>query len=288
MTAPLAPLKQHDTFDAARTTARSPDMSLARSSRGSRSGPMVTPVARALSILAAFTPRDSSLGNSDLAARSGLPPSTVTRIAQSLVALGYLHHLADRRKYRLAAPVLGLGYAATAHSDLQRLARAKLQAFAEQHKVHTTLSTRDRLDMIVLESCSSPHAAISLDLHVGARVGLASSPMGWSLLAALPALERNYLLDSVQRRMQRDWPRLRRRSAEAIAQVYEKGFCTSLGEWARELGIVAVPLMIAGHAPLVLACVGSSIQMTRARVERELGPRLVGIAVVLQREGAAP
>src|SRR5947199_2020288 len=159
-----------------------------------RTRPMVVPLARALSLLAAFAPNDTWLSNGDLAARTSLPPSTVSRMAQSLTALGYLHYAPDQRRYRLAASVLALGYAAIAHSDVQRLARAKMQAFAEQHKVHLTLSTRDRLDMIVLESCSSAQAPISLDLHVGARMGLGSSPMGWALLAALPGLERYYLL----------------------------------------------------------------------------------------------
>lgn len=251
-------------------------------------GTMVQPVARALSLLTAFTPHDLWLGNGELADRCGLPPSTVSRMAQTLVALGYLHHSPEQRKYRLAAPVLALGYGAIANSEVQRLVRTKMQIFAEEHKVHMNLSTRDRLDLIVLECCSSRQAAIALDLHVGVRIGLASSPIGWALLAALPELERYYLLGNVERRMAREWPRLRRRSAEAIAQVFRLGFCTSLGEWDPDLGIVAVPLMIAGHAPLVLACVGSTAQMTRARVERELGPRLLGMAVELQEQGAPP
>jgi len=69
-----------------------------------------------------------------------------------------------------------------------------MQAFADQHKVHVNLSTRDRLDLIVLESCSSQQSALALSLHVGVRLGIASSPMGWALLAALPDVERFYLL----------------------------------------------------------------------------------------------
>jgi DNA-binding IclR family transcriptional regulator len=215
-----------------------------------------------------------------------MPASTVSRLAQSLVALGYLHHSADLRKYRLAAAVLSLGYAAIANSDVQRMARVQMQAFADQHKVHVALSARDRLDLIVLENSTSATAGISLNLHAGVRMGIASSPMGWALLAALPELERYYLLGNVERRMPREWPRLRRRSSEAISQVFRLGFCTSLSEWDPDLGIVAVPLMIPGHAPLALACVGSSAQMSRARVERELGPRLLGIARALQEQSA--
>lgn len=256
-----------------------------RADSGAARRPMVTPFARALALLSAFTPQDDLLGARDLAARARLPVSTATRIAQSLVHLGYLRHVVLERKYRLAPAVLALGYGAIANSDLQRAARVRMQAFAEQHKVHVSLSSRDRLDLIVVESCSSAQAPLSLNLHVGVRVGIASSPPGWALLAALPELERHYLLEHVERRMPREWPRLRRRSSEAIVQVQELGFCTSLGEWEQDLGIVAAPLLVPNHPVLVLACVGSSSQMTRARVERELGPRLLGLAAAIQQEG---
>jgi DNA-binding IclR family transcriptional regulator len=246
---------------------------------------MVTPFARALSLLGAFTPQDRWLGNRELAARTGMPASTVSRIAQSLVVLGYMHYHAEDRKYRLAAPVLALGYAVIANSELQRAAREHMQAYADLQHVHVNLSTRDRLELIVLESFSGADSPLSLNLHVGARVGIASSPMGWALLAALPELERYYLMENVERRHPREWPRLRRRLGEAIAQVYELGYCTSIAEWDRDLGIIAAPVMVEGHAPLVIACIGAATQFTRARVQRELGPRLLAAAAAIQQAG---
>jgi DNA-binding IclR family transcriptional regulator len=245
-------------------------------------GAMVAPFARALSLLGAFTPQDRWLGNRDLAARTGLPASTITRIAQSLVILGYLHYHPDERKYRLAPPVLALGYGAIANSGLQRSARPHLEALADSQHVHVNLSSRDRLDLILLESCRGAQTPLALNLHVGARLGIASSPMGWALLAALPELERYYLMENVERRMPREWPRLRRRLVKAMAEVYELGYCTSIGEWDRELAIVAAPVHLEGHSPLVIACVGSTAQVTRARIERELGPRLLATAEAVQ------
>jgi DNA-binding IclR family transcriptional regulator len=257
-----------------------------RAERGRTVGPpMVTPFARALALLAVFTPQDRWLGNRDLASRSGLPASTVTRIAHSLVGLGYLHYAADDHRYRLAPAVLALGYGAIANSAVQQSARVQMKAFADQHKVHVNLSTRDRLDVVVLESCNGAQSPLKLNLHVGVRAGIASSPMGWALLAALPELERYYLLDNIERRMAREWPRLRRRVGQAIAEVREKGFCSSLGEWDQDLGIIAAPLMIEGHAALVLACVGASAQMTRPRVDRDLGRRLLAMATTIRHEG---
>lgn len=244
--------------------------------------PMVAPFARALTLLAAFTPQEPWLGLRDLASRTGLPPSTAARIAQSLVVLGYLQHSPQLRRYRLAAPVLALGYGALANSDVQITARAHMASFADQHKVHVSLSSRDRLDVVVLESCRGTQSALVLNLHVGVRLGLVSSPIGWALLAALPELERYYLLEHVERRQPREWPHLRRRSCEGISQVQQNGFCSSPDEAGRELTIVAAPVRVPGHAPLVLACVGASAQATRTRVQRELGPRLVALASAVQ------
>lgn len=253
---------------------------------GANTRPMVAPFARALALLYAFTQQDRWLGNGDLALRTGLPAPTVTRLAQSLVSLGYLLHDPVERKYRLAAAVLTLGYAAFANSEVQRVARAQMQAFANQHFVHVILSSRYRLDLIVLERCASPQSTLSLNLHIGARVGIASSSMGCALLAVLPEPERYYLLNNVERRMPREWPRLRRLSSEAMAQVYEKGYCSSSSESDPGLGIVATPVLIMGQEPRVLACVAPGSQLSRARVERELGPRLLGMANLLQQAGA--
>jgi DNA-binding IclR family transcriptional regulator len=244
--------------------------------------PMVAPFARSLALLASFTPQEPWLGLRELAARAGLPSSTASRIAQSLTVLGYLEHSPHLRRYRLAAPVLALGYGALANSDVQRMARLHMPEFAEQHCLHVNLSSRDRLDVVVLESCRGPHSPLALNLHVGVRLGMVSSPMGWALLAALPELERFYLLEHVERRRPRDWPQMRRRSCEGIAQVQQHGFCSSPDEAGRELTIVAAPLRVPGHAPLVLACVGESAQATRRRVQRELGPRLVALAAAVQ------
>jgi len=277
---PMSPLSTRRAVQARSSKAgeRAPIAGVAR--------PIVAPFARALALLAAFMPGEKWLGNRDLSTRTGLPASTVTRIAQTLVILGYLFHDVEGRKYRLAPSALALGYGATANSALQRVAYACMQTFAERHKLCMNLSSRDRLDMIVLESYRSVESALALNLHVGVRLGIASSPMGWALLAALPELERYYLLENVERRSPREWPRLRRRISEAISQVRGAGFCSSLGEWDPDIGIVAAPLVVEEHAPLVVACVGAGQQMTRARVEREIGPQMLAMVASIQHKVA--
>jgi DNA-binding IclR family transcriptional regulator len=258
----------------------SPDEVLNRDQRPE--GTVVTPLVRGLAILSSFTPRQLWMSNQEIALETGIPTPTVSRMLHSLVSIGYLRYSAERRKYRLSASVLSLGYAAIAHSRVQQLARIEMQSFADASDSYVVLATRERLDVIVLETSASRQTAPKLDLSAGMRLRIASSPMGWALLAALPELERFYLLGNIERKMGRQWPHLRRRMGEGISQVQNQGFCSSFGEWEPELVIVAAPLTIADHTPLVLACVGRSSKMGRARVDRELGPRLVATATLLQ------
>jgi len=249
---------------------------------------LIAPLARALALLAAFAPEDCWLGAGDLIARTGIPSSTVTRIAGSLVQLGYLQYGRTERKYRLTAKVLALGYGAVATNDVQRIARTLMAAFTEQHGLQmVSLSTRDRLGIVVLETFGSKQAPMFAGMNAGTRMSIGASPLGWALLAALPQPERRYLLDNVERRMAQDWIRVRRRASAAIAQVQEQGYCLVVDEGRPNAAIVATPLMVPGRSPLVLACGGSSTQLARACVEREIGPRLLTLAAAIQEAGGA-
>ena len=84
----------------AEEAVREVDQSVAEAGRVRTRRAMVSPFARALSVLEAWTPEDTWLGNLELAQRTGLPTSTVTRMVQSLVQLGYLRHAPAERKGR--------------------------------------------------------------------------------------------------------------------------------------------------------------------------------------------
>ena len=245
----------------------------------------VAPFARAIALLSAFRAQDQWLGNLELSQRTLLPASTVSRIVQSLVLLGYLHYRPTVRKYRLAASVLSLGYGAVTSPGVQQVARSYMDAFARDHKVDVCLCARDRLDMVVVETSRGADAAFGIDLRFGVRMGVASSASGWALLASLPQPERSYLLDSVERRAPRDWRRLRNRSFEAIQQVNELGFCAAAAE---AVSSVAAPLFVDAQGPLVLACHGISSRMSRTRMERELGPRLLAMTRTIHSQLTKP
>ncbi|WP_431824808.1 IclR family transcriptional regulator [Burkholderia sp. F1] len=243
---------------------------------------MATPLARGLAILCAFGPDQGWIGNREIALETGIPAPTVSRLLQSLVALGYVHHDDASRKYALAPAALSLGYAAIADPGIQQVARDEMRKLADATDTCVLLGTRDRLDVLVLDTQAGSRAAPDLRRLSGMRMPLAHSLMGWTLLASLPESERGDLQREIERNASGEWPSIRHRMTEQIAQVHELGFGTLHGEWGPELACVAAPLPIPGRPPLVLGCVGRAVDIAQARIEQELGPRLVAIAQALQ------
>ena len=66
---------------------------------------------RGIEVLRAFRPGVDTLGNGEIAERTGLPRSTVSRLTKTLVDFGMLDEVRTERTYRLAAAVLSLGHA---------------------------------------------------------------------------------------------------------------------------------------------------------------------------------
>ncbi|WP_323029626.1 IclR family transcriptional regulator [Castellaniella defragrans] len=245
--------------------------------------PIVTPFARALSILSAFTPEDRWLCNSQFAERTGLPASTVTRMTRTLVTLGYLRCSADTHRFSLSPSALALGYRAAADTEIHRVANLRMSRFAEQHHVNVHLSSRDRLDLVVIDSCRTSALPAALQPGIGTRLMLTSSAAGWALLAGLPEAERDYLLRSAERRPQGRTRPTRWRSSEAIGQIRENGFCVAPGESGQPMTVVAAPIHLPGQpAPLAVSCMGPAMLVGQARGMRELGPALVRMAQDIQ------
>jgi DNA-binding IclR family transcriptional regulator len=240
----------------------------------------VTPFARAVTLLSAFTPRDRWLSHGELATRTGLPPSTVTRLAGSLELLGYLRRQPEARRYRLGAAVLALGHGALAASEVRRAQRIHMQAFADAHGIHVNLSSREGLDLSVMESCAASQARLPSFLRAGGRISVATSPIASALIAALPQVDLDGVMCALENRRTPDWPLLRRRVHAAIAQVREAGYSSASSDCGVDLGVVAAPVLIEGQ-PRVLSCIGPSASFGRVRIACELGPRLLAMAATL-------
>ncbi|QQS13279.1 MAG: IclR family transcriptional regulator [Rhodospirillales bacterium] len=245
---------------------------------GSKDRQFVTALARGLDILRAFHAGDGMLGNQEIAARAGLPKPTVARLTHTLTELGYLSYARRFRKYELGPSVLALGYAALSNMDVRHVARAPMQALAQQINASVSLGGRDRHSMIWLE-CHRGPSAVGITYDVGSRVPIASTAMGRAYVAALPEPEKSRLLDSLRRRGRDDWGKIKAGIEQAEREIAERGFCLSWGEWLPEIAGVGAPLRSPdGETFFAFNASAPIYQVSRERLEQDWGPRLVRMA----------
>jgi DNA-binding IclR family transcriptional regulator len=245
---------------------------------------LVAALSRGIAVLDAYRDGDLWLGNAELAARSGLPRPTVSRIARVLAQLGYLAYSSRLRQYRLGVGTLALGFAVLADGDVRRVARPHMQALANQANALVALGARDGTKIVHIETCHSATSLVSLRLEVGTHARLAETAFGRALLTVLPEDERDKLLEHLGHLYGVRWPSLRDAVDSAFAEVARHGFCTILGRWQPDINAVGVPLRCPDGTKLALGLAGFAGQMTRKRLQDVIGPRLVEVARTIEAE----
>ncbi|HWX49617.1 MAG TPA: IclR family transcriptional regulator [Roseomonas sp.] len=249
----------------------------------------VTALARGLQVLGCFRQGEPLLGNQEIAARTGLPKSTVSRLTHTLTELGYLHYAPELGRYRLGMAVLSLGSAMLGGLDIRRVARPLLERLAvETHSV-VALGTRDRMRMVYLELARGD-AAIAVNLEAGSRISLLNSAMGRAWLAACAPEARAAVL--------RQWagPQAERAAAvaeRALAEQREYGCCCSFGDWQPDVNAIALGFDPGGGLPpMVVNCGAPSFLVSPEYLLQEARPRLAALVRRLERSmdlaGAVP
>jgi len=210
----------------------------------------VEALARGLEVLRCFSPSDQYLGNQEIARRTRLPKTTITRLTFTLTELGYLDYSEQHNKFCLGNAVIGLGYAKLAQMDIRRIARPLMQALAEHTQASVNLGIRDQLNMI---------------------------SMGRAFLAALPEKERLELLERIRATDEKNWEFVKDGIDRSISDYRELGYCLSLGNWRPEVHAIAVPLVLGDGTIMVFSCSGASFQLSRQLIETDIGPRLINL-----------
>ncbi|GAB1381601.1 IclR family transcriptional regulator [Pararhodobacter aggregans] len=205
----------------------------------------VTALARGLSLLRAFRPNEVHLSNNTLAQRAGLPKATVTRLTYTLCKLGYLVQSEPSGEYRLGPGVLTLGYGVLSGMELKERAALELAEVCRGENVNVAAALGERYgqSVVYLATHRFPNS-VSMVFHLGAQVPLFHSSIGRAILMGLPEDEQLSLLDEAQRAT--DSAEDRARLAQGLSRAREDfarwGFCTSFGEWRKEINGVAAPV----------------------------------------------
>jgi IclR family acetate operon transcriptional repressor len=223
----------------------------------------VAAVQRALAVLDAVADADDA-GTNEIARRTGINASTVSRLLATLAGGGLVRHDEATGRYRLGPRLVQLGNAALAGLDLRELARPVLTALATETGETATLSVPGDPDAVTVDFVQSPSSVQSV-----ARVGRPSiahaTATGKVALAFGGAALPDGPLHRYTARTIVDAGRL----AAELDRVRAQGYAVAIGEREDDLNAIAAPVL-GPHGELVaiLGLQGPAPRFNAAAVRR--------------------
>ena len=224
---------------------------------------------------------------SDIARMTGLPVSTVHRILQELVSVGWAREDGDRG-YLLGARVLTLAARDTDHVALTSLARPFLQELSDATGSAVHFGVRSG-DVAVYVDKLDGSRAYRMRSRIGLPIPLHSTAIGKAVLAALPdeevtkivaraglAARTPHTLTSVARLL------------DDLARIRERGY--SLDEEENELQISCVGAAVFDHKQVPIGGVSLTMltfETTEERM-RSVVPLVVGTAATITNALSGP
>ncbi|WP_213544693.1 IclR family transcriptional regulator [Vannielia litorea] len=246
----------------------------------------ITALARGLEVLRCFRPAETELTNQEIAARTGLPKATISRLTYTLRRLDYLVHSERNGTYRLGPGVLALGYGVLAGMETSERARPEMRALCEGPNPHVTAAFAEhhRLQAVYV-GVQRSQQAVSLSMSVGARLPLFHSAIGRAILAAMTEEQHAHILDLAKRERPDDVPRYRESLAKAVEDYATLGYTTGYGDWRPEINGIAVPVVsLNGDRIFAMNVGGPSFLVSPEELRDAYAERLLAAAEALSRK----
>jgi PcaR/PcaU/PobR family beta-ketoadipate pathway transcriptional regulator len=165
------------------------------SSKGFNQGP-VGSLERGLAILKVFNAQRHELGMTEIASEIGLGLSTVHRLLNSLVQLGYLVRDPVSKRFRPSLQVLQLGFAALEGLELRQVALPVLRTLSESLNGNVNCGVLDGPEVVYVIRLARAQL-ITTTFYEGSRLSAHCGSMGKCLLAYLPQQTRQEIFSRI-------------------------------------------------------------------------------------------
>ena len=224
----------------------------------------VAAVQRAIAIIDELATARTELGTNEIARRTGINVSTISRILATLTAGGLVDHVSATGRYRL-----GIGVVRLANSvglDIRSLVRPHLEELGSRIGETATLSVAGEHEAFTLDFVQSPLTVRSV-AEVGRTSVAHATAVGKVFLAfggrlrggTLKAFTERTIVDRAVLEVQ-------------VAKARETGWAQALGEREEDLNAVAAPILDrSGKLVAILGVQGPAIRFSpramRAAVE---------------------
>lgn len=242
----------------------------------------VASVQRAIAVLDALAEAQSDLGTNEIARRTGINPSTVSRLLATLADGGLVDHDSATGRYRLGLRFIHLGNAVLGRADLRETARPYLTALVEETGETATLCAPALHEAVTIDYVQSRSSVQSV-----ARIGRPSvahaTAVGKVLLACGGHLP-DGPLEAFTPRTITD----RETLAREIETVARQGYAQALGEREPDLNALAAPIYGAGgQLAAILGIQGPAGRFDARRMRAAVEPLLRHAAAMSAALGGA-
>jgi DNA-binding IclR family transcriptional regulator len=218
----------------------------------------VAAVQRAMAILGELADARAELGTNEIARRTGINESTISRILATLVSGGLVEHVTATGRYRLGLGVVRLANAVHERLDIRSLAQPQLAELASRTKETATVSVPGEHEAITLDFVQSPLSVRSV-AEVGRPSAAHATAVGKVLLAyggtlpegALHAYTDRTIVDPAV-------------LAAELARARERGWAEAVGEREEDLNAIAAPVLSpAGTLAAILGVQGPAVRFNK-------------------------
>src|SRR5690242_20844836 len=226
-----------------------------------------------MAILGELADARTELGTNEIARRTGINVSTISRILATLVSGGLVEHVTSTGRYRLGMGVIRLANAAGERLDVRSLARPHLEDLASQLQETITLSVPGGHEAVTLDYVQSPLSVRSV-AEVGRASAAHATAVGKVFLAhggtpptgSLAAYTERTIVDPAALEVE-------------VARARDRGWAEAAGEREEDLNAIAAPVLSpAGTLVAILGVQGPAVRF---------GPRAMRGAAELLLERAA-
>lgn len=227
----------------------------------------VAAVTKAIRLLDVLADAGDELGTNELARRTGINPSSVSRLLATLTAGGLVQHVAATGRYQLGPRLLHLASATLSQFDLRDVAHPHLKTLSELTGETATLSVPGDTEAITLDFVQGPSSIQSV-----ARVGRPSVAHATAVGKVFHAWVGRLPDGPLPRYTERTVTDRATLDAQA-ATVRRRGFAIALGEREPDLNGIAVPILDhRGDLTAILGVQGPASRFTRRSMRAALDP----------------
>jgi IclR family pca regulon transcriptional regulator len=233
----------------------------------------MTSLARGLSVIRAFSERQSHLTIAEIARSAGLPRAAARRCLHTLAALGYAG--SDGRTFFLRPKVLALGYSYLSSNSLTATLQPALEGVSAQLQESSSAAVLDEDEIVYIARAATRQRIMSVDLSVGSRLPAHYTSMGRILLAHLPPGDLEACLARLKLQPPTEHALASRPSLRAaIEQARREEY--AVVDQELEIGLRSIAVPIRTRAGEVIAAMNVSVQAGRV-TRREMETRFLPV-----------